>query len=174
MNGPWWVDGAWDFVKSRLNSKSFVFEWGSGQSTTCLAEITKNIVSVENNAEWYSMLSDQLGDMIKFIPDNGKAEGHPSNPEDFTSASKYYNRRDFKEYVMLVRDYSNIDLTIVDGRARPSCIIQCLDLIAPGGMLLVDDSWRPHYQKAIEQIPKEWGKIVFKSKGIEETTIWTR
>jgi len=173
---PWWATGTWQFVKRRLNKDSRVFEWGSGGSTQCLDKIC-HVISIENDITWYKKLSPKFQKPVVFyVPHSGETELDPSDPGSFTSGAKFFPQKNFESYVKTIDKLENpFDLIVVDGRARASCVRRALDKIKSGGMLLLDDCWRPRYQKAIAEIPKEWKRHQFKSeKDVHTTSVWIK
>jgi hypothetical protein len=169
---PWWADGAYEYVAKHLNSNSFVFEWGSGNSTLCISKICK-IVTVENNAEWHHKLAQKLNPNIMqlFSQCVLKSDNDPGDVDGYTSDSKFYNRIDFEEYVRLIDSFKLFDLVIIDGRARTSCIKHAIPHVKKGGFLLLDDYWRPHYRSGIDLIPDSWARVDFVSAE-HKTAIW--
>ena len=74
-------------------------------------------------------------------------------------------------------------LVSVDGRARSACLRRVWDnnLVAPGGMLMRDNSMRAQYASARQPFDKStnWTSIEFRSLGIAGlsevgTTLWCR
>ncbi len=53
----------------------------------------------------------------------------------------------FEKYVRSIDRFidKSLDLVIIDGRARLSCITHALKKIRPGGYLMLDDSERERY-----------------------------
>lgn len=161
---PWWAEGTFQFVKNRLDKNSIVFEWGSGSSTECIAK-TCNIISIENDAEWYKKLkSKNIKNVdLRLITDSGPSNNNPDDPYGYTSNSKYFNKLDFTKYVKEIDKFEKFDLVIIDGRARTSCIAHAINHIEIGGMLLLDDYWREHYKNGMKLIPQKWKSFEFKS-----------
>lgn len=60
---PWWSYGVIDFVAERLTKTMSVLEFGAGGSTVWLAERVAEVVSVENDSKWASIVKS-------FIPSN--------------------------------------------------------------------------------------------------------
>jgi SAM-dependent methyltransferase len=133
---PWFSYGAIDFLESFLTKEMRVFEFGSGGSTLFFAQRSKSVTAIEDNAHWCELVAAKL------------AAGGIENvdlrhvPVAFTTEQAFAS----SEYVNAVRA-STFDVIIVDGsewtlNARPICFRAAEPQIAPGGIIVVDDSWR--------------------------------
>ena len=72
-----------------------------------------------------------------------------------------------------------IEVIVVDGRARASCMFQSISKLRPGGMLILDNSDRSYYLDGISFLLEGWDKRVFRGsvRGLahqEQTTIFTK
>ena len=76
---PWWPYGAVKYLGTHLakieNPKAF--EWGSGASTTWLAARTQETVSIEHDANWFSLVSKSGLDNVDLKLIEGKPSEHP-------------------------------------------------------------------------------------------------
>lgn len=133
---PWFSYAAIDFLETFLKSDMIVCEYGSGGSTLFLARRTKFVYSIEDNAEWFQRLSQRLRDKglmnvnLKLYPFDFK------NPVGFEKSS----------YLHAIPD-ELFDVIVVDGseewtQVRPACFRHAEKHIKPGGIIVVDDSWR--------------------------------
>ena len=133
---PWFSYGAIDFLENYLRKETRVFEFGSGGSTLFFAQRAKSVTSVEDNAHWCELVAEKLAACrienvdLRHVPVT-------FTTEEAFAASDYLNA---------VRQ-SAFDTIIVDGtewalRARPICFRAAEKQIAPGGIIVVDDSWR--------------------------------
>jgi predicted O-methyltransferase YrrM len=123
---PYYVPGAMKRLKTLLNRKSVVFEWGSGMSTKWFADQCESLVSVEHDERWYSRVSISLV--------------HHENCKLLMIAEN----KGFEEYVRVIDQYpdKSFDLVAVDGRDRIECVRHAISKVKPGGYLLLDDSHR--------------------------------
>ena len=133
---PWFSYGAIDFLENYLRKETRVFEFGSGGSTLFFAHRAKSVVAVEDDAQWCEIVSRQIAD-------------HGINnvdlrhvPVTFTTDEAFAK----SDYLNAVRD-STFDVIVVDGmdwtaNVRPICFEVAEKQIAPGGIIVVDDSWR--------------------------------
>ena len=129
-----------------------VLEWGPGDSTEVILENSRAMVfSREHDQRWF---------------DKSKArfEGYDRWSivlESITRVNSYYAYR-------AVFD-APYDLIFIDGRRRVECCMIGLDMISPGGVLILHDAQRPHYsviRKYINIIDQEQNgqTIVFKGR----------
>ena len=147
-----------DYVKEHMN----VFEYGSGGSSIFFARKAGEVISVEHDTEWMNVLEEKINSTGlktwkgKLIPPEKNIENFPGNAEeakDYISSNENYTGYNFKKYVSAIDDYHDayFDLVIVDGRARPSCIMHAIPKIKEGGWLVVDNTGRTIYHSAIQE-----------------------
>lgn len=133
---PWFSYGAIDFLENYLQKETRVFEFGSGGSTLFFAQRARSVVAVEDNAHWCELVAAKIAARkinnvdLRHVPVTFTIE------EAFASSA----------YVNAVRE-STFNVIIVDGaewtpNARPICFRAAEKQIAPGGIIVVDDSWR--------------------------------
>ncbi len=77
-----------------------------------------------------------------------------ADPARYRSVAPYSEYLDFQNYVTQIDAFpdSTFDIVLVDGRARPACLIHALPKVRRGGLLILDNAERPHYQQAIRQV----------------------
>lgn len=130
---PWWTKKAIKFLEDFLKKKpdAKVLEFGSGGSTLWLSKLTKHLVSIEHNIEWYDQVGFNLsqGDSVY-------------NPVDLRLLSLPYDT--------VCQEFADefFDLIIVDGRNRVRCLEASLRMVKRGGILMLDDAQREYYQRA--------------------------
>ena len=148
---PWWTYRAIDVVDAWLVNRPKpirVFEYGSGASTLWLAERADEVISIEHHAGFAGVIGPALA-------------GHPSitfrvvEPE-WTSSPTVgsekpgHQRMDFSAYVHAIDAEPGLfDIIVIDGRAREACLAVAADRLAPGGVIVFDNSHRGRYRKAI-------------------------
>ncbi|HRD40521.1 MAG TPA: hypothetical protein PLC65_17965, partial [Bacteroidia bacterium] len=90
------------------------------------------VVTVEHNKEWYEVLSDNIkqksawkGLFIEGELRKDTEETNFANPNLYLSSDKDYIKYSFKNYASSIDTYPTnyFDVVLVDGRARPSCIM---------------------------------------------------
>jgi len=137
---PWISYGAIDFIDGFLKPSMEVFEYGSGGSTLFFSSRARSVTSVEENALWRSRVEQKLRfsnvNNVTLVPsswDSSQSDGDPITFQD--------------EYVKkLDRQY---DVILVDGQCgwpnvkhRIHCFRRAIEFVAPGGVVILDDSWR--------------------------------
>jgi precorrin-6B methylase 2 len=133
---PWFGYAAIDFLDDFLQPHMTVCEYGSGGSTLFSARRVKSVYSIEDNPQWYNLISDQL---------RAKSIGNVTlklHPFDFKNPTGFEN----SDYLHAIPD-ERFDVIVVDGseewtRIRPVCFEKAQAHIKKNGIIVVDDSWR--------------------------------
>jgi hypothetical protein len=126
---PWLTPAANAFLMSFLRETDIGLEFGSGHSTLWFAKRIRHLSSVEHNEAWYKKVYQMLKDNhqenvdYRFVPKGEDAEG--------TQAA----------YVRQVDRFgaNSLDFVLVDGIYRDFCTLNVLNLIRPGGILVIDN-----------------------------------
>lgn len=135
-----------------------VLEYGGGGSTAFFLARVARLVTIEHHPGWGEVLQQRFGEdprwSLLLRPPGEVRGGDPAVPEDRTTSHPKMAGRDFTEYVEAIRSagVEAFDLVLVDGRSRPACLLEAARHVRPGGYLLLDDSWRPHYQPAAQRV----------------------
>jgi hypothetical protein len=133
---PWFAYAAIDFLNDFLQPHMTVCEYGSGGSTLFFARRVKSVFSIEDNPQWFNLVSDQLraksisNVTLRLCPFDFK---HPAGFEH-------------SQYLHAIPDES-FDVIVVDGseewtRIRPICFEKAQARVKKDGIIVVDDSWR--------------------------------
>jgi len=147
---PWWtlaaVKEADEFLKSRGQAR--VFEYGSGASTIWLARRAASVFSIEHDQAWHEVVSKRLeaypNASLKLI------EADPEPVTGYVSDKPGWQGRSFRRYAGAIdEEAGEFDLIVIDGRARAACLAHARSRLAPGGMILFDNSRRDRYRTAI-------------------------
>jgi SAM-dependent methyltransferase len=133
---PWFSYAAIDFLDDRLRTHLTVFEYGSGGSTLFFAKRARSVLAVEDNPSWYDLVTRRVQE--RGFP-NVEVELHPF---DFKSAEGFER----SAYLLAMPD-RKFDVIVVDGseewtQVRPTCFQLAERHVSPGGMIVLDDSWR--------------------------------
>ena len=86
----------------------------------------------------------------------------------------------FSAYVNATLPRDSFDFVSVDGRARSACLERVWNegLVAPGGLLLLDNSYRAKYRAARARFDENWVKVEFDAAKIVHpdaaTALWCR
>ena len=133
---PWFSYSAVDFLRNFLRTRMTVFEYGSGGSTLFCARRVRSVVSIEDNSAWFARVSERLereginNVSLELVPFDFK------QPDGF-EASGYFR----------AIERGKFDVIIIDGseewtHVRPICFEKAESQVEPGGVIVVDDSWR--------------------------------
>ena len=166
---PWLTPNAVAFLEAHLKPAMSAFEFGSGRSTAWYATKVGRLISVEHNAEWYARVSRDLADQGIHNVD------YRLVPLDHNESKPEQPRYDpLPRYVAAIAELpdDSLDLVIVDGHYRTTCIAEAQSKLRPGGLLLVDDAnlWpadRP-------PVPETWSEVSRTTNGIKYTAIWRK
>jgi len=133
---PWFAYAAIDFLEDFLQPHMTVCEYGSGGSTLFFARRAKWVFSIEDNPEWFSLISHRL---------RARSIGNVTLrlcPFDFKNPAGF----EHSQYLHAI-PAGGFDVIVVDGseewtRIRPICFEKAQTQINKGGIIVVDDSWR--------------------------------
>ena len=153
LDVPWWTYSAIDEVKSflaALRGEASIYEYGSGASTVWLAKRSASVNSVEHDIPFATSMSEIFGcypnisvQLIEPVEAVG-GSGVRSNRKGYTTMA-------FDNYVASIDKVDGLfDLIVIDGRARLACLRQSIPRLAPGGIILFDNSNRHEYRSGIE------------------------
>lgn len=149
LDVPWWTFAAIDRVEGWIaarNGQVRALEYGAGASTIWLARRCAHVTSVEHDEGFHALIRPQLQHdnvvlkLLKPAPSAGSCRA--------PSGRRGYEDLDFSEYVAAV-DTDRFDLIIIDGRARVSCLERARHQLAPGGLIVFDNSERRRYRAAL-------------------------
>ncbi len=153
---PWITFSAIDFLKKISHSEMRIFEYGSGGSTFFWASRVKYINSVEHDRSWFETIKMEMArqkitnvDYVLSepydIPDFEKKKFQIAS--DYISSDKTYTGKSFEAYAKTIDMFpdESFDLIVVDGRARPSCVLHSFKKLKKRGYLVVDNSERLYY-----------------------------
>lgn len=139
---PWYTYAFIKFIQERIQPHFEVFEFGCGNSTIWYGERVKQVRAVEHDTLWYDK-------MKAIMPSNVDLIFHP------LASDEYINevwRADKKYHII-----------IVDGRRRSECLLASASALKEDGVVILDNSEREEYQKAIE---------VVKVQGYKKLDFW--
>lgn len=146
-----------------------VFEYGSGGSTRYWLRRGMYCVSIEHDRTWYHQVSaythteEQLD--YRFIqPEVAQTElFDPADPHLYLSADPLFRGYSFKNYVTQIETFPDdyFDLILIDGRARPACLMHSVNKVALGGQILLDNADRDYYLAQTEPLLQHFARHTF-------------
>jgi SAM-dependent methyltransferase len=133
---PWFSYAAIDFLEGYLRRNMSVFEYGSGGSTIFFARRVARVFSVEDNPKWFEWVSRRLKEKGLSNATLKLCEFDFKNPVAFQDSA----------YLQALPNES-FDVIVIDGseewtQVRPICFAKAENRVKPGGIIVVDDSWR--------------------------------
>jgi len=133
---PWFSYAAIDFLEKFVQPTMSVCEYGSGGSTLFFAKRARSVFTIENDPKWFELVSGRLE---KKSLRNVKMT---LQPFDFKTPAGF----EHSGYLHAIPD-ERFDIIVVDGmeewtQVRPICFQKAEARIKPGGIIVVDDSWR--------------------------------
>lgn len=184
---PWLNFDAIDALE-RLDLRGrHVFEYGSGGSTLYWLRRGARVVSIEHDPEWYERVraaippADPLD--YRLVPPE-PATRDPADcadPAAYRSGDPAFNGWSFSRYAAQIDAFpeASFDLVLVDGRARPSCLVHAAPRVRPGGILILDNSDRAYYTARLGPLFNDWIATVYagatpSTPAFTETTFYVR
>jgi SAM-dependent methyltransferase len=133
---PWFSYAAIDFLDSFVKPHMTVCEYGSGGSTIFFARRAKSVFSIENDPKWFDLVKK------RFESQELRNITIQLHPFDFKNTEGF----EHSSYLHAIPD-ARFDIIVVDGmeewnQVRPICFEKAEARVKPGGIIIVDDSWR--------------------------------
>lgn len=144
-----------------------IFEWGSGLSTVYYARyLTKKGISfewhaIDNNKHWHEKVKNMVKSkdfsgrvhlyLKEFLPFWQKPGWGVIPPPCGVFSPKEDNELAYINFPKTIRD--KFDVVIIDARFRRYCLSVAKDVLAPGGIVILHDAQKPHYQVGLEIFP---------------------
>jgi hypothetical protein len=150
---PWWPYDAPVWVAANLPPEARVFEYGGGGSTLWLEDLGAAVTAVEHDAQWHAQLAAAVSPRTRLL----FRPPHPAGTVTSAVAPSYF---DTYAAAIDAEPDGNLDLVIVDGRARVECARRAMSKVRPGGLLILDDTDRARYEPAVQMLGG-WERRVF-------------
>jgi hypothetical protein len=153
---PWITFDTIDFLEQWLRPKRNlkVFEWGSGGSTLFWLKFNATLISVEHEPQWFASIRGRICASENFdcriVPPERAAlslTADPADPTSYLSTDPLFQGYTFKNYASQIDAFPDryFDVVMIDGRARPSCIMHSAGKVRLGGLLILDNADRLYY-----------------------------
>jgi len=160
---PWLGFSVIRLLERYLQPGMRVFEYGSGGSTLFFARCGANVVSVEHNPRWHLQVcafvkagQPSACDLRLVEPEDAATpEADSSDPDGYASSDPAYQGKSFGKYAAAIDALPDacLDMVLIDGRARPSCLRHAVRKVRPGGMIVLDNTERENYWAAMKAMP---------------------
>ncbi len=116
---PWFTYPAIDYFDQLDFRQKHMLEWGSGHSSLFFSARVEKLYSIEHDGEWF--------DQVK----------------RFTIRNQELVLADKSVYASFPRTFDRtFDIILIDGVERHACGNVALELLAPGGLIILDNSDR--------------------------------
>ncbi len=132
---PWMTYPFIDFIPSKLNRNTTIFEFGCGSSTLFFAKKVKKIIALESNPRWFDIMSRKL---FEFEIKNVELILMPDALEN----SDYEN--------FAKNSSQKFDFIFIDSLKRFECAKNSISAINIDGAIVLDDSERKSYKKIFD------------------------
>ena len=151
---PWYSFGAIEFLLNNINPSMKILELGSGSSTIWWAMNVSQVTSLERDRNWCNKvklaIESRAYNNITLIHSTLNLPECENNTELENIENSFELAR---EYLRVIDLSSNaFDVVIVDDVLRSDSCISLISSINSNGMLVLDDSERIEYQRAIKKI----------------------
>lgn len=168
---PWLPREAVRFLDAWLRSSDVGLEWGSGYSTPWFAKRVGLLHSIEHDRRWYESIQRDL-------------DGDERVRLHLADADTSY-----LETIELLEKSPVLDFCLVDGLFRDLCALEASRLLAPGGLLIVDnverymatglglpeaaEGWASDIWRRFGQEVDDWRSLWF-DDGVSATAMWIK
>lgn len=178
---PWLVFDAIDFLSSLPLEGKKVFEYGSGGSTLFWLEHGTELVSIEHDPDWYTLMYPRLKGMtrvdyrlVQMEPVEDKDIRDTADPNLYLSEDLSSVGYDFRNYVCQIDTFPHdyFDLVLVDGRARPACITHSVSKVKVNGLLILDNADRLYYTAQTHEYLQNFHHSSFYGIGPAAYSMW--
>jgi predicted O-methyltransferase YrrM len=128
---PWLSRPANLILDSFLRKDDVGLEFGSGKSTVWFAERVSGITSIEHDSTWHDKVTKELAMRNLRNVDCLLVERDVEDEKGQDAA-----------YVRITDKFAknSFDFILVDGAYRDNCALASLELLRPGGILIIDDA----------------------------------
>ena len=123
---PWYTYPAIEYLSQFDYSAKKIFEFGCGNSSKYWARQAAKVVSVEDNPTWYAKWQTELTAPNQIVLLRNEDSGYEG---------------------AILETEELFDVIIVDGKRRAECCSTALQRLAPGGLIILDDSDRVNTSK---------------------------
>ncbi|SKB13668.1 hypothetical protein PL11201_520189 [Planktothrix sp. PCC 11201] len=139
---PWYTYPAIEFLEDKVKPDFKVFEFGAGQSTLWWSERVSEVISIENDPNWFQEINSKM----------------PNNVQLFLKKNETEYAKMIKQFPL---DY--FDVIIVDGANRNHCLELSLNHIKETGLIIFDNTDDYNYDSSVQLLA---------SKGYKRLDFW--
>jgi hypothetical protein len=179
---PWLTFNAIDELRRRLPPNAVVFEYGSGGSTLFWLKHRAHCTSVEHDARWFALVRQRVGSNARhdyrLVPPDAeqpaRTDQDAADPKAYRSIDAAFRQHTFKAYARQIDEFPNghFDVVLVDGRARPSCLMHAAPKVKRGGLLILDNAERDYYTAQAKSYLRDFERAEFFGAGPSVNAMW--
>ncbi len=170
---PWITFDAIDFLRLYLKPYMQVFEYGSGGSTLFWLHEGADCISIEHDPQWFSVIRQYIVGRqsvdYRLVPPEPLEFKEPSinrnvaDPYSYLSSDANASGYTFRRYVTQIDEFSDdyFDIVMIDGRARPSCIMHSVRKVKPGGLIILDNADRSYYTERTHPFLRNFTRLEY-------------
>ena len=144
---PWINYSVIQFLHHYINPKMQILEFGAGGSSIFFLNRGVNLFSIEHEEIWIDKVK-------KRVPLSEFARWSPNLVLPRERNFSIPNVDDYLAPLKKISDGS-IDIVFVDGRHRVASIMRSMNLLKDGGIIILDNSDRTHYEDAFKLL-EDW------------------
>ena len=147
---PWINYSVIQFLHHSINPKMQVLEFGAGGSSVFFLNRNINLFSIEHEEVWIHEVKKRVSS-IHFAK---------WSPYLVLSKDKDSSVPHVDDYLAPLKKISNssLDIVFVDGRHRVESIRRSMNLLKDGGIIILDNSDRTHYEDAFKLL-EDWSLL---------------
>jgi predicted O-methyltransferase YrrM len=177
---PWITADARELLTQLLRGSDRGLEFGSGGTTSFFAGLVAHLHSVEAVEQWYTQLAQRLA-----TSRITNVDLHLVSAKELGHGTEAHRRA----YVDAVPDLpaESLDFVFVDGEYRDDCALRAVDLLTPGGLMILDnaEAYLPSTSRSPWSVPapvtRGWQEFtertaswrrVWTTNGVWDTAIW--
>ena len=150
-----------------------IIEWGAGRSTMVLSRLLRDAghrfrwLSLEHDRAFFEQEIRAFVESVPWATESAAGSAPDFDRHELVAVpfdSGRYRPFEWPSPVSMgqnlggyvsypARHGMRVDLAVIDGRWRRACTEQAIQLLRPGGVVLLHDAWRRHYQCAFANAP---------------------
>jgi hypothetical protein len=148
---PWYTYPAIEYLDQFDYSEKMIFEWGCGSSSLFWGKRAKEVISIEDDSEWFEKM------LQKRLPNN-----------------KIFFLQTKEEYInALGKQKKLFDIIVIDGKYRKECAKLSPRFLCNGGLIIFDNSDRyPDLLKEM-RVNNNYSQVDFHGFGPINSYSWT-
>jgi predicted O-methyltransferase YrrM len=128
-SAPWITREACAYLGAWLRPEHVGIEWGSGRSTLWFARRVSRLISIEHDPQWHRLVTAGL---------DASGATHVAN---YLIALERLSAAGRPSYVEApCGEIKLADFALVDGQYRDQCARLAMELLRPGGLLIIDNA----------------------------------